>query len=83
MGRWEKDSTNSKILTTCLGNPWPSDLRNQDLGRWELANFYKAIRGISWKLLRALDMPAEEIEDLVEKVKFDMTNLNRHFCFPM
>ncbi|KAJ4406651.1 hypothetical protein N0V82_010074 [Gnomoniopsis sp. IMI 355080] len=65
------------------GNPWPSDPRWQDLGRWQMTNFYRGIRGMSWKLLRALDMAPAEIEDLIEKVKDDLTNWNLHFCFPI
>lgn len=48
-----------------------------------MTNFYRGLRGMSWRLLRALDMPPEEIEDLIEKVKLDLTNRNLHFCFPM
>ncbi|KAJ4385430.1 hypothetical protein N0V93_009858 [Gnomoniopsis smithogilvyi] len=64
------------------GNPWPSDPRNQDLGRWNVTNLYRGIRGISWKLLRGLGMTPAEVEDLIEQVKFDITNVNLHFCFP-
>lgn len=66
-----------------VGNPWPSDTRFQDLGRWQMTNFYRGIRGMSWRLLRAIDMAPAEIEDLIEKVKYDLTDLNLHFCFPM
>lgn len=65
------------------GNPWPSDPRNQDLGRWNLTNLYRGIRGMSWKLLRGLGMTPAEVEDLIEQVKFDITNIDMHFCFPL
>lgn len=65
------------------GNPWPTDARNKDLGRWQVANFYRGLRGISWKLLRAGGMSAEEVEVFIEKVKSDLTNVDLHFCFPI
>lgn len=48
-----------------------------------MANFHRGLRGMSWKLLRGLGMPPEEVEELIEKVKTDLTNVNLHFCFPM
>lgn len=64
-----------QVLTIYIGNPCRTDLINQELGRWEMMNF--------WKLFRAIDMPPAEIEDLVEKVKFDMTDSSMRFCFPL
>lgn len=48
-----------------------------------MTNFHRGLRGMSWRLLRGLGMSPEEVEDLIDKVKLDLTNLNLHFCFPM
>lgn len=66
-----------------LGNPWPEGARYFDLGRWEMTNTIRGVRGVCFRLFREMGMPPEEIEDFVEKVKRDVTNADLHFCWPM
>lgn len=65
-------------------NPWPSDPKFSDIGRWELLNAQKAIRGMTWKLFRTgLGMTPEEIENFVESVETDFHDLSIHGFFPL
>ncbi|CAN8100941.1 unnamed protein product [Discula destructiva] len=63
-------------------NPWPSDPKFMDIGRWELLNAVKGVRGLSWMLFKKLGMTAEEIEDMVKSVVADFHDFSIHAFFP-
>lgn len=48
-----------------------------------MTNFYRGLRGISFKLLRALGMPPDEIEKFIDATREDIRNTELHFSFPM
>lgn len=48
-----------------------------------MTNFYRGLRGISFKLFRALGMSPDEIEDFINATREDIRDTQLHFCFPM
>ncbi|KAF3766531.1 S-adenosyl-L-methionine-dependent methyltransferase [Cryphonectria parasitica EP155] len=69
-------------VVPCPMNNWPSDPRFHMLGKWQMTNADRAIRGTSWKLFRALGMSPEEIEDIVQRTKKDIRNTSIHGFIP-
>ncbi|KAI7785136.1 methyltransferase domain-containing protein [Diaporthe eres] len=65
------------------GNPWPDEAKFKSLGYWQMINSHRALRGFGWKLFRKLGMEPDDIEDLVEKAKTDITDSRLHFFFPI
>lgn len=65
------------------GNPWPSEPKYQELGRWQMTNFYRGLRGMSFKLLRALGMSPDEIEVFIDATREDIRDTQLHFSFPI
>ncbi|KKY29844.1 putative methyltransferase domain-containing protein [Diaporthe ampelina] len=65
------------------GNPWPDEAKFKSLGHWQMINSHRALRGFGWKLFRKLGMEPDDIEDLVEKAKTDITDSRLHFFFPI
>ncbi|KAH6656078.1 S-adenosyl-L-methionine-dependent methyltransferase [Truncatella angustata] len=47
--------------------PWAADPKFKKMGAFNQSNLYDGVRGISWKLLRAAGMPAEQIEKIVNE----------------
>ncbi|ROW04808.1 hypothetical protein VMCG_04782 [Cytospora schulzeri] len=64
------------------GNPWPTDPRAQEIGRWSMTNQYKGLRGMCWKVLRHYGMEADEIEDIVRLALNDIRDTRIHFYWP-
>jgi hypothetical protein len=48
-----------------------------------MTNIYRGIRGFSFKLLRALGMTPQEVEELSSAAGEDIRNTRIHFSFPM
>ncbi|ROW14996.1 hypothetical protein VPNG_03427 [Cytospora leucostoma] len=65
------------------GNPWPSDPKFHELGRWQMTNFYRGLRGMSFKLLRAHGMTPEKIEEFIGATREDIRDTRLHFSFPI
>lgn len=70
------------MLGFLLGNPWPTDPRAHEIGRWAMTNVYKGLRGMCWKVLRSYGMEPDEIEDLVRVTLDDVRNTRIHFYWP-
>lgn len=85
-GRAAMDTLCSALLTSstrATGNPWPSDPKFHELGRWQMTNFYRGLRGMSFKLLRAHGMTPEEIEVFIDATREDIRDTRLHYSFPM
>ncbi|KAK7731597.1 hypothetical protein SLS63_005283 [Diaporthe eres] len=65
------------------GNPWPEDPKLRELGKWQMTSLYRGLRGLSFKLLRALGMPPEAVEELISAAREDLRNTRLHFSFPI
>ncbi|KAG8165789.1 hypothetical protein KVR01_004341 [Diaporthe batatas] len=65
------------------GNPWPEDHHLKELGKWQMTNIYRGIRGLSFKLLRALGMTPQEIDEFVSAATEDVRDTRFHFSWPM
>ncbi|KUI56233.1 tRNA1(Val) (adenine(37)-N6)-methyltransferase [Cytospora mali] len=65
------------------GNPWPSEPKYQELGRWQMTNFYRGLRGMSFKLLRAIGMTPDAIEEFIDATRADIRDTGLHFSFPI
>lgn len=48
-----------------------------------MTSLYRGLRGLSFKLLRALGMPPEAVEELTSAAREDLRNTRLHFSFPM
>lgn len=65
------------------GNPWPSDPKYKDMGRWQMMNFHRGMRGMCWKLFRGYGMAPEDIESLVHLAREDLRSTKLHPSFPL
>lgn len=48
-----------------------------------MTNLYRGLRGLSFKLMRALGMLPQEIEEFVSAAREDVRNTRIHFSLPM
>lgn len=48
-----------------------------------MTNFYRGLRGMSFKLLRAIGMSPDEIEEFIDATREDIRDTRLHFSFPM
>lgn len=64
-------------------NPWPTEPKFHDLGRWMALNADKGTRGLGWKLFRCLGLAPEEIERIVEQSLRATHNLDIHGFTPV
>ncbi|KAH8202363.1 hypothetical protein TruAng_003436 [Truncatella angustata] len=58
--------------------PWAADPKFKKMGAFNQSNLYDGVRGISWKLLRAAGMPAEQIEKIVNEVRRELRDKANH-----
>lgn len=65
------------------GNPWPSDPKYKEMGKWQMMNFYRGMRGLCWKLFRGYGMTPEDIESLVHLARQDLRDTRLHFSYPL
>ena len=65
-------------------NGWPTNQKENTLGRWTHANVLQGIQGFALGLLtRVLGWSVEEVELLLMDVRKDLQNTNIHAYWPL
>jgi hypothetical protein len=59
--------------------PWAENPRFKQMGRYQLENLHRGIRGIGWNMLRASGMEPDAIELLLSQVEAEAMD-NRNHC---
>ncbi|POS68737.1 hypothetical protein DHEL01_v212869 [Diaporthe helianthi] len=65
------------------GDPWPEDPNLKELGKWQMTKMYRGIRGFSFKLLRALGMTPQKVDECVSAAGDDVRDTRIHFPRPI
>lgn len=64
------------------GNPWPADPRQKQIGQYAEAKALGSAEAVSLEILpTGLGMALEEVRQLVQQVKEDISNINIHFYY--
>lgn len=48
------------------------------MGAFSQSNMYDGVRGIGWKLLKAAGMATEDIEQLINEVRYELRQKENH-----